>query len=291
MAEDPKDSKKDEAGYEQLSKLGVPASLGERMLLQAPKPQVEAELPAALRAEERIEYDKARYDFRAKLTSLLGWAGPHIGFGSFREGDTELEMFQAKEEVFSSFKYEKRWRHLGCTCLGRNCSLQFHRLRQCILGSSDFLACYELLLKEVICPILKSKLPEDGASSFYCQFPPTVRLQPGPSERPRRLHRDAEFGHQDGEVNFWMPLTDYSSTKTTLWVESQPNAEDFHPLELEVGQVAMFHGTLVRHYAPCNPTEHLRVSMDFRVGVGRYFDPSWRLEGLQHYHGRRVLVL
>lgn len=42
-------------------------------------------------------YDKARYDFRAKLTSLLGWAGPHIGFGSFREGDTELEMFQAKE--------------------------------------------------------------------------------------------------------------------------------------------------------------------------------------------------
>ncbi|CAJ1457254.1 unnamed protein product [Effrenium voratum] len=94
--------------YEQLSKLGVPASLGERMLLQAPKPQVEAELPAALRAEERIEYDKARYDFRAKLTSLLGWAGPHIGFGSFREGDTELEMFQAKEEVFSSFKYEKR---------------------------------------------------------------------------------------------------------------------------------------------------------------------------------------
>lgn len=33
-------------------------------------------------------------------------------------------------------------------------------------------------------------------TTFYCQFPPTLRLQPGPSERPRRLHRDAEFGHQ-----------------------------------------------------------------------------------------------
>lgn len=33
--------------------------------------------------------------------------------------------------------------------------------RQCILDSSDFLACYELLLKEVICPHLKSNLIEE----------------------------------------------------------------------------------------------------------------------------------
>lgn len=96
---------------------------------------------------------------------------------------------------------------------------------------------------------------------------------------------------EDGEINFWMPLTDYGLTQTTLWVESGPNTDDFHPLALDVGQIAMFHGTLVRHYAPPNPTNFLRVSMDFRVGIERYYDPKWKLEGLQHYHGRHTITL
>ncbi|CAK9005953.1 unnamed protein product [Durusdinium trenchii] len=178
---------KGQEGYELLSKLGVPASLGERMLLLSPKPQVEEELPEALRAEEQMEYDKTKYDFRSHVAALLHWAGPKIGFGCFGSSN-ELELFQAKEEVFSSFKYEKR-------------------SRQCILDSSEFLACYELLLKEVVCPNLKTKLKQDGPIAFYCQFPPTLRLQPGPSERPRRLHRDAEFGHQ---ANTWA----FSSIRT-----------------------------------------------------------------------------
>lgn len=67
------------------------------------------------------------------------------------------------------------------------------------MESSEFLACYERLLKEIVCVHLKSKLDTAAAATeFHCQFPPTLRLQPGPSERPRRLHRDAEFGHQEG---------------------------------------------------------------------------------------------
>ena len=48
-----------------------------------------------------------------------------------------------------------------------------------------------------------------GERCFYYQFPPTLRLQPGPSSRiGGRAHCDANYGHQDGEVNFWLPLTD-----------------------------------------------------------------------------------
>ena len=48
-----------------------------------------------------------------------------------------------------------------------------------------------------------------GERCFYYQFPPTLRLQPGPSSRiGGRAHCDADYGHQDGEVNFWLPLTD-----------------------------------------------------------------------------------
>ena len=75
----------------------------------------------------------------------------------------------------------------------------------------------------------------------------------------------------------------------------------------------MFHGTLVRHFVPPNRSEHTRVSMDFRIGVGQHFDPDWRQKlregrgpvapnpkpkqlwsgmlGLQHYHPRRTVVL
>ena len=66
-----------------------------------------------------------KFDFRRHVASLLRWAGPKIGFGSYSEDSEELELFEAKEvrsrqvengngqsskrqEVFSSFKYEKR---------------------------------------------------------------------------------------------------------------------------------------------------------------------------------------
>ena len=56
--------------------------------------------------------------------------------------------------------------------------------------------------------------PKPGAAvthvplTFYVQRPPTLRLQPGPSAFSVRPHSDAEYGHQPGELNFWVPLTD-----------------------------------------------------------------------------------
>ena len=32
--------------------------------------------------------------------------------------------------------------------------------------------------------------------------------------QPRQLHSDDKFGHQQGEINFWMPLTSCKSTRT-----------------------------------------------------------------------------
>ena len=46
--------------------------------------------------------------------------------------------------------------------------------------------------------------------------PPAAR----PVESPRQGARDAEYGHQDGEINFWIPLTDPDLTGVTLEVET-----------------------------------------------------------------------
>ena len=124
------------------------------------------------------------------------------------------------------------------------------------------------------------------------------RLQPPATDGARgggggggREHRDADYGHQDGEVNFWLPLTDPERTRTTLWAESAPGAGDFHPLDVAQGEIAAFHGTRCRHRAPPNESSCARVSLDFRVGVGEYFDPRWQLPGAKAQHTRREVTL
>jgi hypothetical protein len=71
-------------------------------------------------------------------------------------------------------------------------------------------------------------------------------------------------------------------------LRSCPERGDFHPLPVGLGELAAFHGSLNRHYAPCNPSPYTRVSLDFRVGVGEHFDAKWSLPSARGQHGRKV---
>ena len=168
-----------------------------------------------------------------------------------------------------------------------------------------FLAAYERLVLEVVLPAVKARLDAAAATPaaatrFFYQFPPTIRLQPGPSQKEVRAHSDSAYGHQQGELNCWLPLTSPALTCTTLWLESAPGAGDFAPLEIEPGAIGVFHGTCVRHRVPANPTRFTRVSLDFRVGLGgavgpggevvegtSCYDPAWEFMGHSMAHVRR----
>jgi len=164
-----------------------------------------------------------------------------------------------------------------------------------LAADAPFLAAFEHLVEMVVVPSLKARLVTAGAchapTTFYYQYPPTLRLQPGPSSRTVRPHSDAEYGHQRGEINCWMPLTDRLLTRTTLWAESHEGAGDDHPFEVDVGEIALFHGTVCKHHVPANPSEWTRASLDFRVGIEGYFDPSWSMKGTKQDHGRRTVRL
>ena len=88
-----------------------------------------------------------------------------------------------------------------------------------------------------------------------------------------------------------MPLTDPARTRVTLHVESAPGAGDFRPLDVAYGELAAFHGVLLHHRVPPNTSECTRVSLDFRVGIGRYFDPGWQLREAKAQHTRREVAL
>lgn len=248
-------------------------SKGERLLSKATVPVVAAEFPLELRAPAYVPFDIQHHDLRSAARALLEKAG----VGSFASEACSLEECEADASIFRSFPARKR-------------------LAEFVAGDEDFLAAYERLVAEVLIPWLKQHvatvLGQAGPTSFSYQYPPTLRVQPGRSPEFKRPHRDAEYGHQVGELNFWMPLTNYSEmTKVTLWVESQPEAGDYEPLAIDYGSIAMFHGTLCRHKVPANTSPYTRVSMDFRIGIGDYFDPNWSLDGVKFVHRRREIVL
>lgn len=190
-------------------------------------------------------------------------------------GLKRLEDLAANVDVFRNFKTRQQF------------------LERAVAADSNFLNVYERLILEVVLPYLAKGLRSHHETqlSFHYQYPPTLRVQPGPSPQFGRVHRDAEYGHQDGEINFWMPLSDYNLTQTTLFVETSFGSDDFHPLDINYGQIARFHGTQARHYAPPNRSAFTRVSLDFRIGVSRFFDPTWRLDVVKLQHGRKFFQL
>uniref|UniRef100_A0A0G4I7W7 Uncharacterized protein n=1 Tax=Chromera velia CCMP2878 TaxID=1169474 RepID=A0A0G4I7W7_9ALVE len=125
------------------------------------------------------------------------------------------------------------------------------------------------------------------------ELPPSVSANGEAFPRGRfkslgRLHNDAEYGHQPGEVNFWVPLT-RCNPSNTMWVESVPGRADWRPLLLHPGEALRFHGTFCRHFTRCNCSGVTRVSLDFRLAIEESFDAQWTLGGSNHKHDRKAL--
>jgi protein-L-isoaspartate(D-aspartate) O-methyltransferase len=258
-----------------------PVTKGEALLRQKKSQPANAfRLPEYLRAESKLQFngeEGQRHDMRSAVVSFLQRAGS--GFGAFAHPEAcVLEEFVPSRNVFRNFSARQL-------------------VYQAVKADEEFLAAYTRLVLEVVVPHLSERLRSQGKSgkvtdedktrTFHYQYPPTLRLQPGPSQEYGRVHRDAEYGHQDGELNFWMPLSLTRLTQTSLLVESAPNKGDFRALDVEYGEISMFHGTLCHHKAPPNLTPHTRVSLDFRIGVGEFFDATWKMEGIKAQHGRR----
>ena len=256
-------------------------------------------LPPSAVAEATLRYDATLYDLRGEVRRMLS----HAVDETIGEAGRTLERFRVAQTALKG--------------KAGSCEEAQQRLTDVVANDARFLALFERLVVEVVLPWLKARLNACGALApigadvgaeaaagahrpraggadsvrFHYQYPPTLRLQPGPSSKHVRMHHDAEYGHQLGELNCWMPLTDPAQTGVTLWVESAGGAGDFHPLRVGVGEIASFHGSACRHYVPPNESECTRASLDFRVGVEGYFDPGWSLKGTKEDHTRRSVVL
>ena len=132
-----------------------------------------------------------------------------------------------------------------------------------------FYTLYEKFIREVIRP--------QFAGPIYYQTKPSHRILFADVPGQSRFHRDADYGHDPHEINYWIPLTPAYATNT-FWIESEPGLGDYRPVEVQPGECVRFPGATHSHGAKANATGKSRVSFDFRVipegdAPARYRDP------------------
>ena len=127
----------------------------------------------------------------------------------------------------------------------------------------QYLAAYRQFVRDVVLPLCCTA--DNRISAIVYQIPPTLRIVPPGKSPTIHMHCDSDYDrHENGEINFWVPLTKVWGNNS-LWCESAPNVGDFSPFELEIGQGVRFNGNQCRHYTNINDTDFTRVSFDFRV--------------------------
>jgi ectoine hydroxylase-related dioxygenase (phytanoyl-CoA dioxygenase family) len=125
-----------------------------------------------------------------------------------------------------------------------------------------------------------------GTRQLCYQQVPTFRIHLPGNVAVGEFHRDAEYHHQDGEMNFWLPLTPAWGTNS-LWVETAPYSERYHPVQAQPGEVYVFDGVHLRHGNKLNRTGVSRVSFDFRcIPSARFRDSGLRTVAA----GRRLSI-
>lgn len=100
------------------------------------------------------------------------------------------------------------------------------------------------------------------AEPFYYQRVPTFRVHLPGNLAVGEYHRDAQYHHPAGEINFWVPLT-YAADTASVWIENDDGvmtAPDVAP-----GSMIRFDAVNRLHGNKINDTGRSRVSFDFRA--------------------------
>lgn len=247
-------------------------------------------LPDSVCREDVFDYDLVTYDLRGTLVNLLSQCNAEI-VGTFRKDGEALDGDRRLEDLV--LPTPSTWREVN----GGQCESAQRYLSDSVLENTEFLDVFDRLVQAHVLPYLKKRLANAKAidptepTKFYYQRPPTLRLQPGPAWAHVKAHDDAIYGHQNGELNFWVPLTDRTLNNVDLHCETKKGTQDYHPLPAMPGQIISFHGSSCKHYVNANKTQYTRVSLDFRVGVEGFFDPFWQMQGTTDDHGRHEVEL
>lgn len=135
----------------------------------------------------------------------------------------------------------------------------FHKrlYARCATGWPEFKEAYEALVRQMAARHFQGR-------PYIWQYRPGFRVQVPGSVAVAEFHRDADYNHPAGEINFLVPLTEAVDT-SAMWIESEPGRGDYRPVNLQYGELARFDGNRCRHGNKVNVTGKTRLSFDFRL--------------------------
>jgi len=131
--------------------------------------------------------------------------------------------------------------------------------------NQTFTNLYRRFIKETI-------LPRYSYPIIFQRFP-TFRVHQPSNIAVFGWHRDRDYNHNPKELNYYLPITDAFSTNT-FWHETEPDKEDYQPMEAKYGEAIEWDGANCRHGNKSNETGKTRVSFDFRVLSREAYDDS-----------------
>lgn len=173
------------------------------------------------------EYDLGTFDFPTAVARILGVTS----LGSLGS-DAEYSRFSRENDQ----------------------STHFHKRFYDSFGEIEEL--YRRFVQEVAGPIVGER--------FCFQRVPTFRVHLPSNVAVGEFHTDADYNHPEGEMNFWVPLTEAWGTNT-VWIETEPGRKDYQPAPpLIPGQLLLFDAVGWGHGNVLNETGATRVSFDFR---------------------------
>ena len=208
---------------------------------------------------EYYKYDTEKYPFIGLFKELFG-----------REDLQKLHENSFKEYNFF-------------TEPGNDSDTEFHKIfyDRMRSGWPQFIEAYQLFVKDFVAPKIgaSDKIIYQKWPSFRVQLPDNVAVG--------GWHRDSDYNHPKGEMNFIIAITDMYESNPTI-AESEPGKMDFRQLELSPGDAVKFDGNRCTHGNLPNRTGVTRISFDFRVMLPKDYDQNHELESLSK--GNKFLI-
>ena len=219
---------------------------------------LDGEAFATLRRGATVRFDPNEYELLEAFLALIDTSGLAAGDDDGDDGDIDLAKIHERLPDFDRGKSHLEDKARILAPLARPGPKR-----------DRFRAAYDRLMLTVVAPHFAARMPGEKRL-LYASFP-CVRVQQPCDFHTIRAHVDTMYLHPHGSLNVWLPLTTTRGVNT-LHVESAPGAEDFAPIELSLGELAVFDGARCAHFTVANTSDRTRVSLDFRVIPSTVYD-------------------
>ena len=126
--------------------------------------------------------------------------------------------------------------------------------------NSEVILAYYQLCSFLVKDLFESTKIHDWAIQRF----PSVRIQYPENLSVFEFHRDSDYNHPLGEINFFMAITSCFGT-AALHIEKNLGWENYEPLTLNPGEFAMINTSILKHGDFINKENFTRISVDFRM--------------------------